>query len=342
MQRVKQVTGKDIAAAVGVSRQAVSAVLSGSNPNCVSAAVREKILAEASRVGYRPNTAALRLAGHKTRQIGLLLGGYGFALGYPTVLAGKIRQQGYHPVLMIANNIEEADDAAAELRSGAYDGIFIGTGSSWQHRDFQVPVVIQEYGDCDLCMDLEAAGAMAAEHMLAQGYEKLVFVSMVPYSSADKKFAGITRIAGPQVKHIVAGCEADPGRALLTEMDVQQRVGFICSDDILAVRIINFLREKSIAVPRRAGVIGYGGYHYGSLVHPALSTLVFPVDELATAAADLLINKVKNNICGWSGKTLTFAPQLKINGSTSEDALPDNFSDLIKDICNINYDKKKE
>ena len=332
MQRAKQVTAKDIALAVGVSRQAVSAVLSGSNPNCVSVAVREKITAEAAKLGYRPNTAALRLAGHKTRQIGLLLGGYGFALGYPTMLAGEIRKLGYRPVLMIANTVEEADDAAAELHSGAYDGIFIGTITSWQHSDFRVPVVMQEFGVSDIGIDLITAGRIAAEHVIGQGYEKIIFFSLIPHWTAEKKLAGVTAAAGNAVKHIIADCESDPAVALLAALDRTRRTAVICSDDILAARLINLLRVNSINVPQQVGVVGYGGYHYGTLIEPSLTTLVYPAAEVAKAAAKLLIGKVQNDIFSVSTEPLMFEPQLKIGGSTSKDAVDGDFNDAMKKI----------
>jgi DNA-binding LacI/PurR family transcriptional regulator len=334
MQRAKQVTAKDIALAVGVSRQAVSAVLSGSNPNCVSVAVREKITAEAAKLGYRPNTAALRLAGHKTRQIGLLLGSYGFTIGFPTMLADEIRKRNYRPVLMIANNTAEADDAAAELHSGAYDGIFIGTHTSWQHSDFRVPVVMQEFGQCDINIDLQAAGRMAAKHMLQQGYGKLVFFSMISYWTADKKFAGAAEVSGGGIKHIIAEHESDPAQTLLNELDLQKRTGIICSDDILAARLVNLLRMHSIDVPRQVGIIGYGGYHYGTLVDPVLTTLAYPAQEMAVKVADMLINKVKNNIFSAPSEPLSLVPQLKIGGTTSSSAAESVFNDIIKELCN--------
>lgn len=334
MKRTKQVTAKDIALAVGVSRQAVSAVLSGGNPNCVSPAVRQKITAEAVRSGYRPNTAALRLAGHKTRQIGLLMGGYGFTIGYPTMLANEIRKLGYRPILIIANTVEEADDAAAELQCGAYDGIFIGTVTSWQHSDFRVPVVMQEFGTSDISIDFVATGRIAAEHMLEQGYEKIIFFSLIPHWTAEKKLAGVVEVAGDKVKHIIANRADDLEQTLLKELGTRQRTGIICSDDILAVKVINMLHANLIDVPEQAGVIGYGGYHYGDLVVPALTTLVYPAEEIARYAAELIVRKVQDGILTPPEKTLFFVPKLKISGSTMPYSGENNFDIAIKKLCN--------
>ena len=55
------ITTKQIAEMVGVSRQAVSAVLNG-NPGKVSEEKRRKIFHIAKNLQWRPNPAALRLA----------------------------------------------------------------------------------------------------------------------------------------------------------------------------------------------------------------------------------------------------------------------------------------
>ena len=313
---MKKVTAKDIAAVVGVSRQAVSAVLSGSNPGCVTQETRRKIKEVAERLGYRPDTAALRLGGHKTRQLGLLLGSYGFVLGYPQLLVNEFRSLGYRPLLMIASDSEEADDAAAELRAGAFDGIFIATKTRWTQKDFQVPVVMQEYGDCDLGMDFAASGRMAAAHLLEQGYRKLLFLSLMPYPSVDRKFAGVCAEVGQEVRHLCVQQVQDFEKALLAELDTPFRVGLICTDDILAARVLLFLRERHFALPEQVGVIGYGGYEYGSMLDPTLTTLVFPAQEVAQVAARLLIARIESGACVPSGKTLLFKPALRIGGST--------------------------
>ena len=65
------VTTKDIAEMVGVSRQAVSAVLNG-NPGKVSAEKRRKIFHIAKSMQYRPNAAALKLAGRNTAKTAII------------------------------------------------------------------------------------------------------------------------------------------------------------------------------------------------------------------------------------------------------------------------------
>ncbi|MFC7273916.1 LacI family DNA-binding transcriptional regulator [Paractinoplanes rhizophilus] len=64
-------TSSDVAAAAGVSRSAVSFAFN--NPQRISAATRERILAAAAELGYTPNTLARMLQAGTTNSIGVLL-----------------------------------------------------------------------------------------------------------------------------------------------------------------------------------------------------------------------------------------------------------------------------
>src|SRR6187399_2916197 len=54
----KRVTAADIARSLGISRATVGFVLNETPGQTISAATRDRVLAEAKRLGYRPNNAA--------------------------------------------------------------------------------------------------------------------------------------------------------------------------------------------------------------------------------------------------------------------------------------------
>lgn len=67
----RDVTVKAIAEAVGLSQPAVSQVLNGTGR--ISAETRQRVMAMAEEMGYRPNAAARAIVTRKTRQVGVLV-----------------------------------------------------------------------------------------------------------------------------------------------------------------------------------------------------------------------------------------------------------------------------
>ena len=71
LRKMKRIRNKDIAEIVGVSRAAVTQVLNGSRPGCVSPEKRDSILRIAKENNYYPDFAAQVLGSGRTRTIGM-------------------------------------------------------------------------------------------------------------------------------------------------------------------------------------------------------------------------------------------------------------------------------
>ncbi|WP_067819804.1 LacI family DNA-binding transcriptional regulator [Actinomadura kijaniata] len=72
-ERTKRVTAADVARALGLSRATVGYVLNNTPGQTIPAATRERVLAEAERLGYRPHRAAQALASGRSMIILLVL-----------------------------------------------------------------------------------------------------------------------------------------------------------------------------------------------------------------------------------------------------------------------------
>ena len=133
MQRLRN---KDIADMVGVSRAAVTQVLNGSRPGCVSAEKREAILRIAREHNYHPDFAAQVLGSGKTKTIGMPLPwmqtlssslSYGRLLNY---LTAKLEQTGYMLTLLpVTNETREKIFQGVDilLRSRRVDGLVVNS-----------------------------------------------------------------------------------------------------------------------------------------------------------------------------------------------------------------------
>src|SRR5690606_20782706 len=69
----KRVTAADVARSLGLSRATVGFVLNDTPGQTISEATRERVLAEAARLGYRPHSAARALASGRSHIVLLLL-----------------------------------------------------------------------------------------------------------------------------------------------------------------------------------------------------------------------------------------------------------------------------
>ena len=83
---------------VGVSRQAVTAVLNNSRPNCVSKEKREAILKAAAEHNYRPDHAALALKTGKSGLIGVIMPPWENPYIAGLCISSDIQQSDGHPV----------------------------------------------------------------------------------------------------------------------------------------------------------------------------------------------------------------------------------------------------
>ncbi|GIH73592.1 LacI family DNA-binding transcriptional regulator [Planobispora longispora] len=72
-ERTRRVTAADVARSLGVSRATVGYVLNNTPGQTISAATRERVLAEAERLGYRPHRTAQALASGRSMIVMLLL-----------------------------------------------------------------------------------------------------------------------------------------------------------------------------------------------------------------------------------------------------------------------------
>lgn len=313
MGRIGHVTAREIASIVGVSRQSVSGVLSGSSPTCVVSSTRERIEKVARELGYRANPAALRLGGHKTGRVGLVVSSYGFGLGFAERLAEEFMHRDYHPLLMIVRQSDEVAIRVRELIGGGIDGLFIGSETVFRHADFSLPLLKFEFADHDIGVDYESSGRIAAEHLQAHGHRNLAYLELERLSSSSRKFSGCKAVC-PSVKRLTLS--GNPQFALEISGYLSAGItGFICSDDLLAARTMQYISSLGGRIPEDAAVIGYGGYAYAAVLQPQLTTLEFPVSAMAQQAAELLVAKMQHGVCQRLPEPVLLSPLLVCGGS---------------------------
>lgn len=80
--------------------------------------------------------------------------------------------------------------------------------------------------------------------------------------------------------------------ALAAHPDVD---GVFCTNDDIAMGALLWCRERQLAVPEQISIAGFHGLEMGRQMIPSLASVITPRFEIGRRAAQMLLNKIKNN-----------------------------------------------
>ncbi|AWB65224.1 DNA-binding transcriptional regulator GalS [Saccharobesus litoralis] len=304
------VTLKDVAEKAGVSTSTVSRVLSGKGRVGKKCQAHVKKIVE--EMGYRPNTNARALACNRTEMIGLITPNIAGAFHGPICVgveeaASKIRYK-----ILIANSFDEYErvqEAIYSFSEQGCDNIIIHTNFVEDDELIQLAeripglVIINrfipEIAERCVWLDNVSGGRLAAKYLIDSGHKDIAVISH-SRKIADPK----DRLTG-----VLEACEKagisipeqnilfdpigtiDEGRLLarqLVESDAKF-TAIIAYNDLMAVGAINELQDMGIRVPEDVSVIGFDDLYFCQTSRPTLTTIHYPISEMAKYAAELSV-----------------------------------------------------
>jgi DNA-binding LacI/PurR family transcriptional regulator len=303
---------KDIARAADVSQSTVSRILSGA-PLAVPVAqsTRERVLAAAADVGYKPNPMARALRGAPTMLIGAIVRDITdpfFSAAIDALSLGA-RSHGYSVVLGHAR--EQADEAlalAAVLEARQCDAIVLIGDTRNQPRliedlrTLQMPVIELWQGSRQREFPLVGVDngfgiRTALEHLADHGHERIGFVGDPALADIQERQAGyeaflVERSGGVPPGHVQharntpAGGAAALGALLALP---EPPTAIAAATDVLAIGILHEAFERGLTVPDDLSVSGFDDIPLAYATVPGLTTVRMPVEEMVNAAIDLAI-----------------------------------------------------
>ncbi|MCP1504209.1 DNA-binding LacI/PurR family transcriptional regulator [Curtobacterium herbarum] len=278
MGNTKPATIYDVAARAGVSKSLVSLVLQRS-PR-VSEQRRAAVLAAIQELDYRPSTAAVSLAGTRSRTIGVVLDDFRnqWFVDLLTGLRESLQDQGHR--LVVADRFLNTglDVSPVEgFLSMRVEGLVI---AGEPDPDLVVPTstpVVVAGGRAALpradtvANDDLAGGRMAAEHLIELGHVRLGFVggqSAASDARLEGWRAGIDAAGGAGT-----GGSSVTGVAVVLPADVTEETGVtgthrlldehpdvtavFAANDVTALGAMSAIAERGLRVPEDISVIGY-------------------------------------------------------------------------------------
>ncbi|GAB2883640.1 LacI family DNA-binding transcriptional regulator [Streptomyces mayteni] len=301
---------QDIADHVGVSRQLVSLVMRDvSGPSAES---RERILAAASELGYRPNASARLLRQNRTRLIGVVFEmrnpfqvrfverlfvraaerGLGVALGPTTVerptdvVVAQLMEERVEA--LVAFNPDAASNALAE----ACDLVPVVWLGEW----VRTPEVDNVHVD-------EVEGLhRAVEHLVGLGHRDIVYVGGLggnvgrdraeAYRAAMAAFGLVERI---EVLSSDFSEEGGAGAARqLLERD-ERPTAVVCCGDQCAVGVLAVFARSDVRVPEEISVVGFDDSYLASLSYHRLTSVRQDVEATVEATLASAVERIESD-----------------------------------------------
>jgi DNA-binding LacI/PurR family transcriptional regulator len=315
----------DVAALAGVSSASVSFAVND-RPG-VSEETRQRILAAAEELGWRPSASARALTEARARAIGLLLSRSVDQLEvdpfFVRFLAGVERTLAHHDhdlVLRVAEHVELA--AYTRLAAaGRVDGFLLCDVEVDDPRfdllaEAGLPAVVagRPVSPCPFpSVETEHAAGMrlAAEHLLALGHREIAFVGGAAHLEHVQ-----TRLATWRTTLLVAGVEPGPVVHSAAEIPAvldARPTAIVAATDALATTVLGAARGRGIAVPGELSITGFDDSPLAALASPSLTSVRVDYGGFGEAAAAALLAAIAGDP---PPPYEPAAPELVVRGST--------------------------
>ncbi|MGI6160711.1 MAG: LacI family DNA-binding transcriptional regulator [Christensenellales bacterium] len=311
-----RVTLKDIAEKAGVSVMAASLVIN--NKGAISQATRERVLAIAKEMQYRPNAIAKSLRIKTTNTIGIITSDSSDYVFSKVLLgAGDAAAKAEYSVI-IANTNQRPENEKKALNTmleHRIDGLLFIAPLRTRKEDLQtlkmlgVPTVILmrsgKAGEIDsVSTDNFRGGYEIVDYLLNARGGDLRFISV----SEDRQI-GFERMAGyreAMFKHgrvwddsLVSYCEPFIESGLKSTQALIKsgfRRGTICcSADVLAIGAMKAVRDAGLCVPDDICIAGFDDIELSEHLSVALTTMRQPKYEIGYEGMQLLLERMRDS-----------------------------------------------
>ncbi|MFE5151828.1 LacI family DNA-binding transcriptional regulator [Streptomyces cyaneofuscatus] len=332
-------TLEEVAARAGVGRGTASRVINGS-PR-VSEATREAVEAAVAELGYVPNRAARALAGNRTDAIALVVPEPEtrfFAEPYFSAIVrgvgAALADTDMQLLLTLAGNDRERRRLAQYLTAHRVDGVLLVA----VHADDPLPELLEQLGmPCVISGARHANeplasvdsdnfdGARAAvEHLITRGRR-----SVATITGRLEVYGAQRRLDGYRAALAAAGLP--PDERLIAPADFTEEGGaramrellarrphldaVFAASDVMAAGARQVLREADRRIPEDVALIGFEDSVVARHMHPALTSVRQPIEEMGRRMAQLLLEEIAGRV-GEERPTVVLPTELVVRDSS--------------------------
>ena len=308
------ITLTELAHKAGVSIDTVSRALNHSE-HPMNEATRERILALANELGYRPNMVARSLKTDRTYTIGLIVDNI-VSPFTPLIIRGiqdYLKLHNYFSVIINADlNPELETEAIHQLISRSIDGVIFveshlrGNNSIldlankpyvFVHRLFS-----GTFGNSVL-VDEPFGAQVAVEHLARLGHRRIAFINGPHgWDAAINRLIGykeaLAQLGIPYAPELVeeGNWEVQSGYPAAKKfLALENRpTAIFAANDLMALGAIYAIQEAGLRVPEDIAIVGYDNREITSISRPTITTVTLPCYEMGETSAQLLLRQLEN------------------------------------------------
>ncbi len=331
------VTLKDIAKKAGYSVATVSMVLNN-KPQRIPKETRDRILAIAKSMEYKPNRMAVGLITKMTRRIGVLVDDISNTY-YAEVAKGaevEAEKNGYSTYLANTYTIvrRNASECINHLVDSGIDGLILAISAYNNEGEILEQVQRLQEQACpvifigkpfssiqapDVEVENEYGGYLATKHLLERGHTRIGIITG-PMGRPHNRLYGYIRALQD------FGIPFDT--TLVEDGDFRLESGFrgarslvekkvsaiFACNDLMAYGVMQMAMEDGIAIPSELAIVGYDDLAFSRLMPIPLTTISQPAFEIGSTACAKTIEMIKKKSI--TSPDMFFDPELVVRKST--------------------------
>lgn len=309
----------DVARIAGVSKATVSRFLNHRD-TLLSKDIAARVEVAIAALGYSPSPMAQALKRGRSKLIGLVVADVTnpFSVALLHGAEKACQQAGYLIMLFnLANDDTREQEAIEALSTYQVEGFILNTlghdgGAAATAMRHGKPVVLIDRRHHDLQVDfvsLDNAGAMrlAIEHLVAQGYRHLLYVTepIKGISTREERASSFHRwikaqqesdpqLSGHTLENSAQQSQSlDAGLQALHASAPRGHVAVVTSNAVTSLRVVAAMARLNLQLGVDIGLVGIDETDWAPYVGPGLSTIAQPTDELGHMAASCLIERLK-------------------------------------------------
>lgn len=282
----------------------------------ISVATKAAVLETAKRLNYQQNKLASSLRSGRTNVIGIIVPSLDTSF-FSSVVHGieKVMTDNGYSILLYqtGESLSQEQKGIDTFLQSRVDGIISSVSSEAEGAGFyeqickrQVPLLffdraIGQLPVPSVTINDYQAGFVATEHLLQQGYRRIVHLTsdqdLTIFKERFRGYKAAMKQHGlpvPKKMTLKGRLSLEFGRASVQQL-LDEKIPFdavFAAEDYTAMGALQLLLEKGIKVPEQVGVMGFANEAFGAFVTPSLSTVDQQTVKMGEMTAQLFLKLI--------------------------------------------------